>query len=598
MKKTIAILSAIAALVACAKEAPIVEEPVQEENQEIKVNVTITCEGIDDTKAATGNALVKTDFADEDVVFIFFRGRTAPKYLEMKYSSSTDNWTATRKGGLLESDITDGTKQITAVYLPYGSDYSVFGSGGQFLLRKGDSSGPEYCGNFYTCGTGYSYEGETFTATIKLSGYKPTGSEVLVHYNVTGYTSGHQYYMAQDYLTPIYFDGINTDGVSVMKTVGHVGNRVTGYEDSVNGIISFSGIQDASAVNVEKNYRFVIHDKTVRDDADDYLSAYSRTDVGIKNINRSMYIGIGNISNATHWQHITQPYFSVSPTKLVEFAPGNLIKKKVGTYAFHANQYDITFKDQQAKFDEATAVADLLATENRDLFRWDEVAKYDPENTDAHVIGPGVTTGNAGTTYYTTVYESIDFGTIAGHNDWHLAPDFVYLLRYYPQPTGSFGCRGGSILACAVLTTENGFPDLYYMNGDRLGGTSGFFVFPDNWDDEWNTESINTRLNKTNTNYNVDSDDITMAKYSELIGHGAIFIPFNGIMNGANTRGEAHNGPRQVGNAGGSWSGSHIDPIDEQDRAIYPNLVGGGLTLSNPCRIFECRAVRLCRDLN
>ena len=92
-----------------------------------------------------------------------------------------------------------------------------------------------------------------------------------------------------------------------------------------------------------------------------------------------------------------------------------------------------------------------------------------------------------------------------------------------------------------------------------------------------------------------------MEVYNDLIEHGAIFIPFNGIINDTNpSYTEKHSGPRQVGNAGGSWSGSHINGLDSDgnETAIYPNLVGGGLTLSNPCRIFECRAVRLCRDLN
>ena len=39
MKKVVYILSAIIALVACAKEAPVVKESVQEESQEIKVNM-------------------------------------------------------------------------------------------------------------------------------------------------------------------------------------------------------------------------------------------------------------------------------------------------------------------------------------------------------------------------------------------------------------------------------------------------------------------------------------------------------------------------------------------------------------------------------
>jgi len=96
MKKTLAIFSALVALIACTKVAPIAEEtPGQNESEEIKVNFTITCAGLtdDDTKAAKA----KTSFADNDAVFVFFKnlgGEVAEgnlvKYLQMKYNASKD----------------------------------------------------------------------------------------------------------------------------------------------------------------------------------------------------------------------------------------------------------------------------------------------------------------------------------------------------------------------------------------------------------------------------------------------------------------------------------------------------------------------------
>lgn len=83
MKKTIVILTALVALVACSKEAPVVEDSTQKENQEIKVNFNISRGDITDATKAS----VKTGWATNDVVFVFFANVAYPsasKYLELK----------------------------------------------------------------------------------------------------------------------------------------------------------------------------------------------------------------------------------------------------------------------------------------------------------------------------------------------------------------------------------------------------------------------------------------------------------------------------------------------------------------------------------
>ena len=65
MKKTLAILSALVALMACSKEAPVVEEPTQKEKQEIKVNITISRTEMD----AETKANIKSGWANDDVVY-------------------------------------------------------------------------------------------------------------------------------------------------------------------------------------------------------------------------------------------------------------------------------------------------------------------------------------------------------------------------------------------------------------------------------------------------------------------------------------------------------------------------------------------------
>ena len=169
MKKTLAIFSALVALIACTKVAPIEEEtPGQNENEEIKVNFTITCAGLtdDDTKAAKA----KTSFADNDVVFIFFQNLGGDvsegnlvKFLQMEYNASKEEWTPTLKRGLTLDDIRNAAdKRLTAIYMPYyGTGHNpYFHSDGSIFFE------PSYIG--YE-GIFYKAEGVTYTYDSALT---------------------------------------------------------------------------------------------------------------------------------------------------------------------------------------------------------------------------------------------------------------------------------------------------------------------------------------------------------------------------------------------------------------------------------------------
>lgn len=282
MKKVVYILSAIIALVACAKEAPVVKESVQEESQEIKVNINITREEINDTKAT-----IKTGWANDDVVFLFFNGVAAPKYMEMKYNSGV--WTATPKNDLVASDLSGAAdKHLTAIYLPYGSAYNVAADGTAFTIKNGEN---DYSGHFYTCvGVEYTYDSE-LTATITLIAAQPASAkDKLVHFDVAGYTDGHTYDLYQDYMKPISLSSISASG-AVATSEGIKGDAIPGYVDAGNSILSFSGVLDVSAVNVEKDYQFSVNDVTA--------SVLYTRDAGNKTLNANKYIGIGNISTST-----------------------------------------------------------------------------------------------------------------------------------------------------------------------------------------------------------------------------------------------------------------------------------------------------------
>ena len=109
MKKTIILLSALAALVACNKEN------TQPESTPTVFKITITRE--DDTKD------VKSAWEDGDVVYIFFSTVAAPNYV--KYSYSSGAWTNKKIGTI--NITTDGT--MTAIYLPFGNGETVQKSG-------------------------------------------------------------------------------------------------------------------------------------------------------------------------------------------------------------------------------------------------------------------------------------------------------------------------------------------------------------------------------------------------------------------------------------------------------------------------------------
>lgn len=284
MKKTI-LLSILIAFMACNKENLVLEVPKSEvDNDEVKVNIAITrVDSFGSTKATVKNA-----FADDDVVFVFFKGVAAPKYLEMKYNSSTDTWTSTAKNGLTSSDLSDAAdKKMTAIYLPYGSTATVAASEGNFIF-----SDITYSGYFLKAElVDYTLVGGVLSGTLSMSAPAlSSDSDKLIHFDISGFTSGHDYKLYQDYVKPLTFTSVLADGVLTLDE-GTVGASIPGYEDG--SMMSFSGILDASAVGNAVDYQFSIDDLT--------SSILYTRDAGTKTLSTSKYIGIGSINNSSVW---------------------------------------------------------------------------------------------------------------------------------------------------------------------------------------------------------------------------------------------------------------------------------------------------------
>ena len=282
MKKTIAILGALLALLACNKQ--MAEPTVPEEGQRLtQVEFTINrADVFPDTKGTA-----KGDWNDGDAVFVFFKQIASPAYLKLVYSGGT--WNAFGVGGLDLSTSFSGVTdyRMTAVFLPYGSDAAVVedGSGG-FTILKG---GVPYKGYFlYQELVGYTYEGGKVKGNLTLKAYNPGGT--LIHYDVTGYSSGHDYEMYQEYLAPFYLIGVNMTMTTELNVIPEsAGNPVPGYIDSERGIVSFSGVLTASGT---KDFQFSIIDKTA--------SVLYTRDAGSKSAPTTpVAIGLGSLSGGT-----------------------------------------------------------------------------------------------------------------------------------------------------------------------------------------------------------------------------------------------------------------------------------------------------------
>ena len=292
MKRITTIILGVLFLVACNDEKLGINTSNNYQDTEgIKVNLTIARSDVTDTKAT-----VKTSFADNDVVYIFFKGIAAPKYLEMKYNSSESTWTATAQNELTASDLSGvADKRMTAIYLPYGSDATVVADDGAFIFQNGTGNPLNYTGYYLQAEqVAYTYEADVLSGSISLIACAlDDNDDRYIHFDISGFTSGHSYKLYQDYVKPLSFTSILADG-SVSKSEGSLGEAVIGYEDG--SMMSFSGILDASAVGKDVDYQFTIDDLT--------SSILYTRDAGTKTLSASKYIGIGTINDSGTWNAI------------------------------------------------------------------------------------------------------------------------------------------------------------------------------------------------------------------------------------------------------------------------------------------------------
>lgn len=265
MKKTMIILSAALALIACNKITPEVKN--NEAVSTPKLVFEITVNNADATKG------VKTDWENGDVVYAFFQDNTS-QYVKMTYNGTS--WDCTDKyGGSEYTDLTleESGKKVSAVYFP---DYV-------------GSESPTWSTNKWTFGTvsGYyqtaaaDYTAETVedvtTVSATLSLEAPVGITQL-YVPDTEYTApetGNEYVLTATHVSPYTFAGI-VPGQEATYDAGTRGFPLTAYEATIGGEAGyyFWGILEGAGTydfdfqlvkrNAEKKYAISSKSKSVK----------------------------------------------------------------------------------------------------------------------------------------------------------------------------------------------------------------------------------------------------------------------------------------------------------------------------------------------
>lgn len=248
MKKTMIVLSALFALVACNKN-----DSVQPTVPNYTYDITIT--RAEDTKS------VKSDWENGDVVYVFFSDVAAPKYLKFTYDGA--EWSRVQyNGDTAESFVYPGAGTMTAIYLPYGNDAVVSAAGTSFKFDK------TFTSYFLKAEKAdYTVSGTTVSGTLNM--VAPEGF-VQFAMPMSGTISGTptaffrtinphnsqtiSYTLSDSNLKPVSFASVSSDGTVNQDETAAVGAPITGY--IYGGDINFSGVLSATANGSAADYAF------------------------------------------------------------------------------------------------------------------------------------------------------------------------------------------------------------------------------------------------------------------------------------------------------------------------------------------------------
>lgn len=289
MKKVFTLIGVLLMFAACNQD--INEQPAAFDAQvpeEFTVSFTI---GRSDAFAEgpQTRATIKSDWGEGDMVFVFFKGIAAPKYMMLYYNGWDKVWEANYMNDLTAADLANAAdKKMTAIYMPYGKFFTVMAQGGNFVFPVGAYNGIFYMAQQvpYAC-----YEGNLI-GTLNLVPPALEGSDKYVHFDIAGHYPGHRYSLYQAHVKPLRVANVSADGV-VTYVKGGKGKALAGYNDAIYDMTSFSGILDGSAVGKAVDYQFSVNDETE--------SVLYTRDAGTKTLSASKYIGLGDITDELVW---------------------------------------------------------------------------------------------------------------------------------------------------------------------------------------------------------------------------------------------------------------------------------------------------------
>ena len=266
MKKTMIVLSALLALVACNKEN------VQPESTSTVFNITINHEN--------GTKAVKSGWENGDVVYVFFSTVAAPNYVKYTYDGTA--WSNTKVGTF---DITtNGT--MTAIYLPYGNDAVVSADGTSFKFDK------TFTSYFLKAEkAAYTVSGTTVSGTLNMEAPEgfvqfamPLSGEVnstaTTFFRTTNPSNSQAitYTLSESNIKPVSFTSVSADGTVSQDETAAAGAPITGY--IYGGDINFSGVLSSTVNGNATDYAFTfVNDNGTAETYDDvtYLLSGSKT---------------------------------------------------------------------------------------------------------------------------------------------------------------------------------------------------------------------------------------------------------------------------------------------------------------------------------
>ena len=241
----------LAVLAACQKPLP---QPEPAAVGEIRFSFSLQHPG--------GTKAVKTAWEAGDVVFVFFSGVQAPKYLRLCYDASTDNWTPVEMNGTSPGSLglTEGQGgTMRAVYLPFGNALSVLADGGSFRFSDTQYS------YYLTASLPYSVSGGVVSGDFPM-----TVPEGYVQFFVedAAATDG-AYALGTDAVVPVGVLRVDASGTLVETADKNPGDDMPGY--AYQGGHLFSGKMDAAyAGEYGSNYYFALK-KTAGGSRKDYF---------------------------------------------------------------------------------------------------------------------------------------------------------------------------------------------------------------------------------------------------------------------------------------------------------------------------------------